>query len=367
MSSRSTSNITPENKLNNLVKICESLIKDALYKNIFPGGVLNIYYSGNTVYYKGFGRFDYNENSKKVKKYTIYDTASLTKVMAVVPAVMILHDKGQIDIEEKVSYYIPEFNRENKNKIRIKHLLSHSSGLPSYREYFRKSKLKQDVINHILNEPLEYKTNSDYSDLGFILLGYIIERITNSSLADFCEKNIFKPLNMNSTFYRPPRELWEKIPPTEKCSWRKKTIQGEVHDENSYAMGGIAGHAGLFSNAGNIAKYCRMILDEGVYKGKQIIKRETIKKFTTRVEGIKNCKWGLGWRMFMGKDDVIGNTLSPESFGHLGYTGTSLWIDPEKNLFAILLTNRVHPTRENKKITAFRPLLHDEIWRFFKA
>ena len=171
---------------------------------------------------------------------------------------------------------------------------------------------------------------------------------------------------MNSTFFKPKKGLWKKIPPTEECLWRKKIVQGEVHDENSYVMGGISGHAGLFSNAGNIAKYCKMILNKGFYNGKQIIKKETVMEFTSRTKGIKSCRWSLGWRMFMGKNDVIGNVMSPESFGHLGYTGTSLWIDPALKLITVLLTNRVHPTRENKKISEFRPILHDEIWNFFK-
>ena len=166
---------------------------------------------------------------------------------------------------------------------------------------------------------------------------------------------------MSSTFFCPPKRIKMNIPPTEHCPWRGRIIHGEVHDENAYIMGGVSGHAGLFSNVNDINIFCQMILKDGNYNGMNLINADTIREFTERKENLNQCKWGLGWRLFMGENDIMGSYFSKCSFGHSGYTGTSIWIDPERELFTILLSNRIHPTRENVKISDFRAVLHDEI------
>ncbi|NVM03703.1 MAG: serine hydrolase, partial [Candidatus Helarchaeota archaeon] len=256
-----------------------------------------------------------------------------------------------------------------KSRVKIRNLLSHSAGLPSWEPLYEISNNKIDLLKNLYKVLLEYipETDCDYSDLGFILLGEIIERITLSPLDKFCKNYIFKPLKMDKTYFRPPRRMKKDITPTEHCLWRGRIIQGEVHDENAYIMGGVSGHAGLFSNASDIAIFCQMILNGGTYNGVKLINSDTISEFVKRMENINQCKWALGWRVFMGENDILGSFFSERSFGHLGYTGTSIWIDPERKLFTILLTNRVHPTRENKKISDFRPVLHDEIVKYIRV
>ena len=357
-----------ENSFENNFKNIESLIKKAIKKKVFPGCTALIYYRENIIFDKGFGNFDYNKNSKKINKKTIYDLASLTKVIASVTALMILKDKGEIELDEKVNHYLQEFKGKYKDQIKIRNLLSHTSGLPPWKPLFEISSDKKSLLENLYQIPLEFipGTNADYSDLGFILLGEIIERITLRKLDKYCYDMIFKPLGMKNTLFCPPDNKKKNIPPTEECSFRGRIIKGEVHDENAFVMGGVSGHAGLFSNTNDIAKFCRMILNFGDYKNKNLINSDTVKEFTNRAIEIPDCKWTLGWRKYMGKGDIVGDYFSDSSFGHLGYTGTSIWIDPAEELFIILLTNRVHPTRKNKKISEFRPIFHNEIVRSMK-
>jgi len=351
---------------NKIIKKVESLINNAIDDKVFPGCVFLISHHGEIIIHKGFGHFEYNEDTKRVTKKTIYDLASLTKVLATVQAIMILKDRGEIDIDKKVSYYLSKFKGKHKSLVKIRNLLSHSSGLPSWKPLFGVSYDKESLLDNIYKISLEYIPNErcDYSDLGFILLGEIIEKITTLRLDKFCKKYIFEPLNMNYTYFCPPKEIWKDIPPTEYCKWRRKVIQGEVHDENAYIMNGVSGHAGLFSNAYDIEKFCKMILNLGSYNKIQLIHPKTILEFTEKRKNIKDCKWALGWRVYMGKDDIIGSFFSNSSFGHLGFTGTSIWIDPEKEFFTILLSNRIYPSRENKKILEFRPIIHNEILKY---
>ena len=357
-----------ENSCEYNLKNIELLINKAIKKKVFPGCTALIYYNENIIFNQGFGNFDYNTNSKVVDKKTIYDLASLTKVIASVTAVMILKDKGDIDLDEKVSYYLPEFKGEYKDQIKIRNLLSHSSGLPPWKPLFEMSSDKDSLLEKLYKIPLEYipGTYCDYSDLGFILLGEIIERITLTTLDKYCYEMIFKPLDMRDTYFCPSENIRNRIPPTEECSFRERVIQGEVHDENAFVMNCVSGHAGLFSITIDLAKFCRMILQFGNCNDKNLINPDTVREFTNRPIEIPECKWVLGWRKYMGKKDIVGDCFSDSSFGHLGYTGTSIWIDPVKELFIILLTNRVHPTRENKKILKFRPNFHNEILKSIK-
>ena len=347
----------------------EFMVNNAINEKVFPGCVVLVSYFGKTVFHKGFGCFDYSDKSRKINKNTIYDLASLTKVIATVPTIMILKDKGEIDLDKKVNYYLPEFKGRHKSRVKIRNLLSHSSGLPSWKPLFETSNNKTNLLENLYKVPLEYipETDCEYSDLGFILLGEIIERIASNPLDKFCRNHIFKPLKMRSTYFCPPKRIRINIPPTEHSPRRERIIQGEVHDENAYVMGGVSAHAGLFSNVTDIAVFCQMILNGGTYNGVSLINSDTIREFTKRVENINQCKWALGWRIFMGENDIMGSFFSERSFGHLGYTGTSIWIDPERELFTILLTNRVHPTSENKKISDFRPALHDEIMKSIRV
>ncbi len=221
---------------------------------------------------------------------------------------------------------------------------------------------KDEIVARVVAEPLvrEPGTQIEYSDLGFILLGEIIERLTGESLDEFARKNIFAPLGMNSSMFNPARGLRARIAPTQKDkAYRKRLLHGEVDDENAWAMGGVAGHAGLFSTAGDIAIFAQMLLNGGIYAHRRLLARATIEQFTAR-QTIGDSARALGWDVPM-QPSSSGAHFSAASYGHLGFTGTSLWIDPERKAFVILLTNRVHPTRANEKIKQVRPALHDAV------
>jgi len=215
----------------------ELMINNAINERVFPGCVFLVSYLGQIVFYKGFGYFDYSEKSRKVNKDTIYDLASLTKVIATVPAVMILKDKDEINLDKNVNYYLPEFKGRYKSRVKIRNLLSHSSGLPAWKPLFETSNNKTNLLENLYKVPLEYipETCCEYSDLGFILLGEIIERIASNSLDKFCRNYIFKPLKMSSTCFCPPKRMKINIPPTEHSPWRGRIIRGEVHDENDFS------------------------------------------------------------------------------------------------------------------------------------
>jgi CubicO group peptidase (beta-lactamase class C family) len=240
--------------------------------------------------------------------------------------------------------------------------MTHTSGLPPFKEYWRTSKGKQDTLKMIFAEPLESEpgTKMVYSDLGIILMAEIIERLTGRTLDDLAKEYIFSPLGMNDSMYKPPKKLWPQIAPTEfDANFRKRLIQGEVHDENAFAIGGVSGHAGLFSTAPDLAAFCQMLLNGGVYAHQRILRRSTIAQFTAPQQ-LSGGTRTLGW-VVATEGSSSGHYFSPHSFGHTGFTGTSIWIDPDRQLFVVLLTNRVNPTRENHKIAEVRPALHDAV------
>jgi len=242
-------------------------------------------------------------------------------------------------------------------------LLLHDSGLPAHRDFYKEAKGRDAILARVLAEPLIHEPGAqvEYSDLGFILLGAIVERLTGDSLDTYAKREIFQALGMDRSMFNPPRKLREDIAPTEMDSdFRKRLIWGEVHDENAWAMGGIAGHAGLFSTAEDIASFAQMILNGGIYGNDRVLARSTIQQFTTR-QTIAGSARTLGWDV-PEEPSSSGRYFSAKSFGHTGFTGTSLWIDPERDLFVVLLTNRVNPTRANEKIRQVRPALHDAIF-----
>jgi len=233
--------------------------------------------------------------------------------------------------------------------------------LPAHRDFWEQAKGHDSVLARVMAEPLvrEPGKQIEYSDLGFILLGEIVERLTGNSL-DKVVKDVFTPLEMRSSLFNPSKDLRARIAPTEQdVTYRKRLLQGEVHDENAWALGGVAGHAGLFSTAGDIAAFAQMLLDGGIYAHHRILRRSLVAQFTTR-EAVGDSSRALGWDV-PSQPSSSGRYFSASSFGQIGFTGTSLWIDPQRDLFVILLTNRVNPTRENEKIRQVRPALHDAV------
>jgi len=340
----------------------DSVIVCAIEDSAFPGAVVLVSKDGKVIYEKGFGHFNYDESSSEVRTTTIYDLASLTKVIVTTTAAMICIDRNLFKLNDPVYKYIPEFSDNGKENILIKNLLLHNSGLPAWKKFYDKNLDVDSIIKNIYQTKPDYpaETKTVYSDLGIIVLGKLIETVTEKKLDEFCNEEIFAPLKMNNTYFNPPDSVKYKIPPTEIDNyWRNKLIQGEVHDETSSLLGGVAGHAGLFSTAEDLSMLCRMMLDRGMYNGKQFIKSETINLFTERYSS--QSTRALGWDIKSATRLSAGDKFSKTSFGHTGFTGTSIWIDPERQLFVVFLTNRVYPSRENKKIINVRPKLHDAV------
>jgi beta-N-acetylhexosaminidase len=345
------------------------VLQNAVADKAFPGATLAVGYQGK-ISIHAFGKLSYDANAPAVAEPTIYDIASLTKVVATTTLAAKLVEGDfpvTLDLDAKISRYLPEWaensaQKEWRSKVTVRHLLTHTSGLPPFKEYWRTSKGKQDTLSRIFAEPLDYEpgTKEVYSDLGIILMAEIIERLTGRTLDDLAKSYIFDPLKMSNTMFRPAKKLWPQIAPTEiDNNFRHRLLQGEVHDENAAVIGGVSGHAGLFSTAPDLAKFCQMLLNGGSYAHERILRRATVTQFTTP-QPLSSGTRTLGWAVPT-EGGSSGHFFSGHSFGHTGFTGTSIWIDPDQQLFVVLLTNRVNPTRENSKMTQLRPALHDAI------
>lgn len=354
----------------------DKIISEGISKNYFPGAQLLIGNENYILYSKSYGNFTYDESSPVVTDESIFDIASLTKVIATTTAIMILYQDGKIDLNAKVAGYIPEFANNGKEEITVMNLLLHNSGLTAFIPFYKYYSSREEVINAIYNAVPEYGINSKfvYSDLNAIILGFIVEKVSGKSLNDFCHENIFYPLKMNSTEFFPDEKLKEKILPTEYDNyWRNRQLQGEVHDESASILGGAAGNAGLFSNAEDLYKFMKMMLNNGKYynaytrglREESMFSPETVSLFTVRFSDLQypNSR-ALGWDT---KPDVTqskfrmpcGELISDNCFGHTGYTGTSVWCDKERKIIVIFLTNRIYPSRDNDGIRKIRPEIHN--------
>jgi len=340
----------------------DEVIQTAIKDSAFPGAVVFISKDGNLIYKKGFGHLIYDDTSAAVTINTIYDLASLTKVIATTTAAMICYNNNLFSLDDPVAKYLPEFSQNGKEKVTIKNLLLHNSGLPASRPFYHLYSSADEVIKDLFETPLIYESGKKtvYSDLGMITLAKVIEKVSGRTFSAFCKEKIFNPLQMNSTYFNPPDSLRYKIAPTEYDNyWRNELVWGKVHDETSSLLNGVAGHAGLFSTAEDISNLLQLLLSEGTFDGRQIIKPETVKLFTTRNSDVSTR--ALGWDTKSERHSTAGDLFDITSFGHTGFTGTSVWVDPTRDLFVVLLTNRVYPTRENKKLYKVRPALHDAV------
>jgi beta-glucosidase-like glycosyl hydrolase/CubicO group peptidase (beta-lactamase class C family) len=344
------------------------VIEQAIADRAFPGATLAVGYRGKLSVH-AFGRLRYEAKSPAVKLATMYDIASLTKVVVTTTLVAKLVEgdfPSPLSLDAPIERYLPEWTTgpqpEWRSKVTVRHLMTHTSGLPPFKEYWRTSTSKEETLRRIFAEPLEYEpgTKVIYSDLGIILMAEIIERLTGKTLDQLANESIFGPLGMKNSMYNPPKDRWPEIAPTEfDGQLRHRLVQGEVHDENAYAIGGVSGHAGVFSTAADLAAFCQLLLSGGVYAHQRILKRATIAEFTTPQPLAKNTRT-LGW-VVPTENSSSGHYFSSHSYGHTGFTGTTIWIDPDRQLFVVLLTNRVYPTRENHKIAEVRPAVHDAI------
>ncbi len=339
----------------------ETLVERTIADSVFPGASIAVLYRGEGVFHKAFGKLTYGKTSPSTGTSTIYDLASLTKPFVTTGIIMQLTERDSLDINAPVAQYLPEFARNGKNNVTIKNLLLHNSGLVAFKPFIRSCSTPDEVIEAIDNERLTSPPGEKtiYSDLGFIVLGKVIERITGRSLEENFRVRFAEPLGLHSTVFNPPDSLHYRIAPTEQDTrWTLATPRPLVHDPNAALLGGAAGHAGLFSTTEDLAIFATMLLQKGEYGGIRFFSPSTLHRFTRRYAGSRGLGWDL--RSLNGKSSS-GQYFSTDSYGHLGFTGTSIWIDPEKDLAVLALTNRVHPSSENKKIRAFRPLLHDTV------
>jgi len=338
------------------------MMEDATRDHAFPACSLAVTHQGSLVALKSVGHFTYDPASVALTDANLFDIASVSKVVATTTMAMILYERGMLDLDVPVTSIVPEFaNSEDSRRhdVSIRMLLAHSSGLPAYAKLFMNANSPEALLDAVFTTELtaDPDARAEYSDIGFIILGVALARLADESLEQFCRREIFGPLAMVSTTYNPASALRSNsVPTADDQSFRHRVIQGEVQDENASVLGGIAGHAGLFSTAADIARFAMAMLQGG----QPILRPETLAVFTKRQALPAGTSRALGWDT-PSQPSQSGRYLSPQAFGHLGYTGTSLWIDPERELSITLLTNRTWPDCKNQAIREVRPRLNDAI------
>jgi CubicO group peptidase (beta-lactamase class C family) len=358
-----------------------SILQEAIAQKAFPAASIAVTHGGRLVALKALGTFTYDKTKagapsfsrslreggdfdSEVTPSTLFDLASLTKVVATTPMAMLLYERGLLDLDAPVSAIVPEFTTDperdpRRQEVTLRMLLAHSSGLPAYEKLYLKARTRAELLAAAVTMPLAANpaTRTAYSDIGFIILGIALERIADESLDRFCQREIFAPLSMTNTTFNPPAEIRAQIPPTANDqTFRKRIIRGEVQDENASVLGGVAPQAGLFSTAQDLAKFAHVMLNQG----RPILRPETAALFTRSESAPVATSRALGWDT-PSSQSQSGKYFSPNSYGHLGYTGTSLWIDPSRQLSITLLTNRTWPDCSNESIKQVRPKFYDAV------
>jgi CubicO group peptidase (beta-lactamase class C family) len=333
--------------------LIDETVNSAISDSIFPGAVILVGTSNEILYHNAYGHFTYDESSDPVTTETMFDLASVTKAFGTNFCVMKLVDEGKLDIEEKVSTYLPEFAVNGKENVRVIDLLIHESGLPAY--YSPKpEESREEIIDTIMALKLSYDTGTKmiYSCLNFVTTMLVVEAITGDKMYKYYAANFTEPLGMTRTMWIPGEDLRSECAPTQD-------VQGIVHDPLARGLGGLSGNAGLFSTTGDLAKLCQLLLNKGTYDGKRYLQDSTIEYFSKRYSDISTRAIGFDTRSDDGKASS-GQYFKPGTYGHLGYTGTSIWIDPAQDLFVIFLTNRVYPD-DTKSIRKTRPKVYDAV------
>lgn len=355
---------------------------------VFPGAIVSVGQFGQVLYRRAVGWRSLDPTRTPLHEDTLYDVASLTKPLATTVALMQLVNEQQLHLDDRISRFFPNLSVHGKPLMTFRQLLSHSSGLPAWRPYYQEvlqqeareggasflgtRSAREYVYTLLLREECTAPPGQKavYSDLGFMLLGAAVEEISGLEFDQYCHEKIFRPLGLRDTFFinlekkrRLDLQLQElRFAPTERCPWRKRVLCAEVHDDNAYAMGGVAGHAGMFSTVADLDRLvnCLMACYHG---GHPFLPSAVIQEFW-RIDGsVNESTWALGWDTPSPQHSSAGELFSSHSVGHLGFTGTSVWIDLERQVYVIVLSNRVHPRRENDKIKGFRPALHNAVMR----
>jgi CubicO group peptidase (beta-lactamase class C family) len=342
------------------------VIAGALHHLAFPCAVVEVGDGTRPLWSDAFGRLTFGLDAEPASLATIFDLASLTKVLSTTPLVMREYEQGAIDLDDPVGHHLEEWRQSDRKQVTIRDLLTHASGLPAYRDYYRQLTGRDEFTSAICSEALEYepRTKSVYSDLGFMLLGFILGRgrspltVAGDTLTDRFDALKAAIAPADDLQFCPPAVWQPRTAPTEIDWWRGRLLRGDVHDENTAALGGVAGQAGLFGTAaavGSIARHLLQVLDgrTGAFRA------ETLRLFTARRVDVPGSR-ALGWDTML-PTSSCGSRMSARAFGHTGFTGTSLWIDPDRGVYVVLLTNRVHPTRSNTAIQAVRRAFHDAV------
>jgi CubicO group peptidase (beta-lactamase class C family) len=327
---------------------------------MYPGAVLVIGDRDHILHARGFGHLQWNAGPRPSPDSTFWDLASLTKIVGTTGAVMRLVETGRINLDAPVVRYLPRFQGTGKDAVTVRMLLNHTSGLRSYLPFFQLTRTRDSAIALLYREPLRRKPGAspEYSDLNFLLLGLMVEQVAGEPLEQFVTREVLRPAGLTHTLYRPPDSLRSRTAPTGR--YRGHPVCCEVNDQNAVRMGGVAGHAGLFSTGADLARFARLWLNRGLVDGQRVFTPATIDTFLSTAQG-KGDRL-LGWERpdpANRDDSAYGHLLSETAYGHTGWTGTLLWIDPKRNLFLVLLTNRSYDPRVGRSIRALRSVRND--------
>lgn len=348
--------------------IMQNSVRDFLQKEVelehIPGAVIHVSYQQEVLLQEAIGNRAVHPEKSPMTLNTVFDLASLTKVVATTPAILKLIDDGEIRLDDPVAHFLPDFARCGKKDVTIRHLLTHTSGLTAHRSFHLHHLTTEQMLEHIYEEELEHPIGEKvvYSDLGFIILYKVIEEVTQESFSNFVHESVFNPLGMEETGFS-PNFGQKRYAPTEYSDKLQDYKTGIVHDENTESMGGTSGHAGLFSTLYDLQKYASMMENNGVYNGKRILSEAVLRLSKRNHTSFDHEFRGLGWMMKGPSHSSCGDLFPGKSYGHTGFTGTSMWFDPTINLYVILLTNRVHFGR-NPHMIRLRPRLHNLIRSF---
>lgn len=343
------------------LECAHDILKDHVAQKTMPGAVVLVLRRKGVVACWAVGKHTYDGDASPVLRDAIFDLASVTKTVVTTTLCAQFVDAGRLDLDVSVQKYVPAFRFET---VTARHLLAHCGGLPAHVHLYKKHVGREAILNAVCDLELAYAPGSDtsYSDMGFLLLGMVLEAVGGVRLDQLAQQFVFDPLGMKDACYCPHEDLKPRILPTEKkTNLRDGLVWGEVHDENAAAMGGIASHAGVFATADDLANFVQMWLCEGVFGGVRILSEDMVNLFTQRANLAPNSTWALGWDTVSAGGSSSGRYFSEKAFGSLGFTGTSIWIDPKRDVGVILLTNRVHPTRDNWQIKDLRPAFHNAV------
>jgi CubicO group peptidase (beta-lactamase class C family) len=347
--------VAPDDVIRDSVR---AVLDRALRDSAFPGAIAVVGTKSRVITRYAVGRLDWAA-SPAVDEHTIWDLASLTKVVGTTSGIMQLVSSGKISLDAPVQRYLPAWTGRNKDRVTIRHLLTHTSGLPSFKAYDQQTHDPDSLAKLMFTTQLDTVPGARmvYSDIGAYTLSRVLEEVSGQSLDQYLHDHVFRPAKMNETMFRPPFSLFPRIAPTEYDSTqRRRLVRGMVHDERAYYLGGVSGHAGLFSSAHDLTRLAQAYLNGGVIDGVSILPKAQITAFTTRQVEDR----ALGWQKPTGTNSA-GRLMSDAAFGHTGFTGTSIWMDPQHDVFVILLSNRVNPTRNNQKIGRVRTQLADAV------